>query len=85
MLKCVRAPNCFTFSKIKFLIPDQKMYHFYFNFSLIMSKSTKLFILTLESFVGVTLAELSFITGRMINLLDLIMREITILFFAVRL
>ena len=82
MMESIRAPNSFILIHIEILIPGEEMDHLNFDFSLRMGKGTEFLVITLQRLIGISLAEFCFVAARMINLLDLVMRETTLIIFA---
>lgn len=79
MGQCVRTPNCLVLLQIEIMVPVEKMNHLYFNFSLSVSKSAELFVLAPVILVFVRFTELRFEPTGVINLLNFIVREGTVL------
>lgn len=57
------------------------MNHFNLYLILSMSKPTKLFILAPVRFIGITFTEFSFVSDRVVNLFDFIVRINTVIIF----
>lgn len=73
MWEGVRTPYCFILSQVKFLISDEQVNHFDFNFARGVGKSAKLLVIAFQGFIGVDLAELGLVATRMIDLLNFVM------------
>ena len=69
----VRTPNSFKFVEVEVLISGFEVDNLDLELGLCVGKGTKFLVLALCSFVVVDLAKFTFVPGRMINLLNLIM------------
>lgn len=74
MLLCIWAPNSFILIEIEIMISSLQMNNLDFNLGLIMSKSTEFLVLAFSWFIMINLTKFTLISGRMINLLDFVMR-----------
>ena len=80
--KSVWTPYSLVLLQIEIVISVEQVNHFYFYFGLIMSKGTKLSKIASDILISVSFAKFRFVSVGMINLLDFVMRVMTVFIVA---